>query len=71
MSHKDVYKLFEIYFPCYGGDKVEVWFPNGKNSIRIRQLNKAEFIFTYHDMNNWKFETINSFLKNMNGGKKI
>ncbi len=41
MTHNEVYKRFELYFPQYAGaDKVDVWFPNGKNSIRIRQKNK-------------------------------
>lgn len=34
MSHSEVYKWFELYFPQYAGDKVETWFQNGKNSIR-------------------------------------
>lgn len=46
MSHSKVYKWFELYFPQYAGDKVETWFQNGKNSIRIRQKNHQEFIFT-------------------------
>ena len=48
MSHSEVYKWFELYFPQYAGDKVESWFQNGKNSIRIRQKNHQEFIFTYN-----------------------
>lgn len=63
MSHKEIYKWFELYFPIYAGDRVEVWFPNGKNSIRIRQINKQEFVFTYHSNKKWKFETLDSFLK--------
>jgi hypothetical protein len=45
MSHSEVYKWFELYFPQYAGDNVETWFQNGKNSIRIRQKNHQEFIF--------------------------
>ena len=45
MSHKEVYKRFELYFPYYAGDKVEAWFPNGKGSIRIRQKNKKLRLF--------------------------
>lgn len=69
MIHKDVYKFFKMYFPSYTDNNVDVWFPNGKDSIRVREKNGFEFIFTYHDKNNWKLETINSFLKNMNGGR--
>lgn len=46
-----------------------MWFPNGRNSIRIRQKNGQEFIFTYHSQKDWKFETITSFLNGMKGGK--
>ena len=42
MSHSEVYKWFELYFPQYAGDKVESWFQNGKNRIRIRQKNHQE-----------------------------
>ena len=63
MSHKEVYKWFELYFPHYAGDKVDAWFPNGKCSIRIRQKNKQNFIFTFNGERDWKFETLDSFLK--------
>ena len=43
MAHGDVYKWFELYFPNYAGGNVEIWFQNGKNSIRVRQTNKQEF----------------------------
>ena len=66
MSQKELFKWFELYFSQYAGDKIEAWFPNGKNSIRIRQLNKQEFIFTFTSEDEWKFETIKSFMK----GKK-
>ena len=54
MSHSEVYKWFELYFPQYAGDKVETWFQNGKNSIRIRQKNHQEFIFTFNNEGNWR-----------------
>ena len=66
MSHSEVYKWFELYFPQYAG-KVEAWFQNGKNSIRIRQTNNQEFIFTFSDKGNWRFETVESY---MNGSKR-
>lgn len=37
MGHSEVMKWFENYFPDYSGDRIDVWFPNGRNSIRIRQ----------------------------------
>ena len=58
MGHSEVMKWFEKYFP------------DGRNSIRIRQKNGQEFIFTYHSQKDWRFETITSFLNGMKGGKK-
>lgn len=60
MSHNEIRKWFELYFPSYAGDQTIAWFPNGKNSIRIRQSTGREFIFTYHSATNWKFETVDS-----------
>lgn len=70
MVHSDVYKWFGLYFPDYAGDKVDRWFPNGKNSIRIRQKDHQEFIFTFQDKNHWKFETLENFMTGLKGGKK-
>lgn len=62
MSHKKIFGLFQKLFPLYSGGIT--WFPNGKNSIRIRiDTNKSEFIFTYENKKLWKFETIDSFLE--------
>lgn len=64
MVHKDIYKMFKTFFPLYA-DMTKEYFPNGRNSIRVRMngINK-DYIFTFHDNNDWKFETVNSFLKN-------
>lgn len=66
MVHKEVYKWFELYFPLYAGENVEVWFPNGKNSVRVRQKNGQEFIFSYNGKDDWKFETRKSFINYLN-----
>ena len=65
MSHSEIMKWFEYYFPDYSRNRVD-----GRNSIRIRQKNGQEFIFTYHSQKDWRFETITSFLNGMKGGKK-
>lgn len=70
-THKEIFKWFGLYFPDYSGNKAKVWFPNGKNSIRVRQLNNQEFVFTFHDHKNWKFETIESFLKEKRVDKNV
>ena len=63
MTYDEVFKWFELYFPIYAGDKIYTWFQNGKNSLRIRQTNGREFIFTFNSHKDWKFETIDSFIK--------
>ena len=63
MTHNEVLKHFALYFPLYSGDKVDTWFPNGRNSIRVRQTNGQEFIFTFHSHKDWRFETIDSFIR--------
>lgn len=70
MNHNEIYRWFELYFPHYSGDNVVMWFQNGKNSIRIRQINGQEFIFTYNSQKDWKFETIGSFMSDLKKEKK-
>lgn len=66
MIHKDVKSKFEKLFPLFAGGVTE-WFPNGKNSIRVRiGVLHQDFVFTFNDGDDWKFETIDSFLKNLN-----
>lgn len=61
--HDKIYEIFESYLPGIAKD-VEMWFPNGKGSIRLRKKNKEEFIFTYKNSKDWSFETVDSFLGN-------
>ena len=70
MVHSKVYQIFERVLPLYAGEQVEIWFPNGKNSIRIRSVDKREFVFTYHDDKSWKFETLKNYISSMKGVKK-
>ena len=70
MTHIDVFKFFILFFPSYAGSKVDAWYPNGRNSIRIKHTDRQEFIFTYNNPRDWRFETVNSFLNRMEGGKK-
>lgn len=70
MTHKDVYKYFKLIMPEYAKNLSE-WFPSGKNTIRIRFYTGPEFIFTYNCPENWRFETINSFIESMKGGSKM
>lgn len=64
MVHQEIFKLFSLYFPdYYGKEKSDVWFANGKNSIRIRLKNKQELIFTCYGKNDWRLETLKCYIK--------
>ena len=65
MVHTEVYKQFKTLFP-ENGEKNILYFPNGKNSIRIRTFGKPDMIFTFKNTVMWKLETIDSFLDNEN-----
>lgn len=64
MTHNVVYERFKKLFPILD-EGITAWFPNGKNSIRIRMFDKFDFVFTYNGGRDWKYETIDSFIKNM------
>ena len=68
MIHSQVYTIFTSLMPSYAENAI-MWFPNGKNSIRVRMITGQDFIFTYHKKDDWCFETVNSFIKKLRGGK--
>lgn len=63
MVHTELIKIFKDIFHV-SDDKVECWFPNGKNSVRVRMKNCIELIFTYYKKDNWRVETVKSFIDN-------
>ena len=69
MIHTQVYGFFQTCLPDQAKE-VKEYFPNGKNSIRIRKTNGQEFIFSLREPKAWKFETIDQFLVDMKGEKK-
>lgn len=69
MIHTQVYGYFKECLPEQE-KKVKEYFPNGRNSIRVRQENGQEFIFSVTAPKVWKFETIDQFLAGMKGEKK-
>lgn len=56
----DVLKKFKEIFPIKD-DSVECWWPNGKNSIRVRLTNHIELVLTYSSSKKWRLETVDSF----------
>lgn len=65
MTHKDVWKAFRDIFPAFAIESSE-WFPNGKDSIRVRVGNISvhqDYIFKFSSNKDWRFETVDSFLR--------
>ena len=63
MLHIDVLKRFKEIFPIKDGS-IEYWWPNGKNSIRVRLKNSFELVLTYLSNKKWRLETVESFNEN-------
>lgn len=75
MSHKQLFELFRRMFPDQVKDTI-IYFPNGKNSIRLRGFGDypffgQDFVFSYDGKEDWRLETVDSYLKwAMKGDKK-
>ena len=70
MLQEDIYKQFIRQFPQYS-KQVTGWFPNGRNSVRVRLYSGSDFIFTYQGNSDWCFETVDSFIRKLKGDKKM
>ncbi len=66
MVASKVFECFKDRLPVYAEQTTD-YFPNGKNSIRIRQANGQEFIFSINGPKMWKLETMDQFLSGMKG----
>lgn len=65
MTHKDIWEIFKILFPMYSTAATQ-YFSNGKHSIRIRiSTMNQDFVFTYHDKKEWRFETVDIYAKSL------
>ena len=62
MAHSEIWKKFKERFDP-DANVVECWFPNGKNSVRIRLKEGGDIIFTYKSKKVWKVETVDSYLE--------
>ena len=65
-----IFEIFKTVLPTFG-ECTTLWFPNGKNGIRIRIDDGREFIFTYDSKDDWSFETVDRYIKKMKGGAKM
>jgi hypothetical protein len=64
MLHKTIFERYAKIFTRDVED-VEVWHPNGFGSVRIRFRNKEEYVFSYVNDSNWRYETLDNFIKSM------
>ena len=65
MNHDQVLAKFKEIYYLGPDDDIDIWFPNGKNSVRIRFTNKREIVFTYYGKDNWVLETAGHFIGKM------
>lgn len=67
MFHKRIYEMFVSIFPCVSNDQL-IYFPNGKNSIRIRgvkslNFNTQDVVFTTNaKQTEWKLESLDHYI---------
>jgi hypothetical protein len=77
MTHKQVYDLFSKLFPFFASEEL-LYFPNGKNSIRVRGISqlphihiREDIVFSCnHNGREWRLETMDNFIKSMKEGVK-
>lgn len=70
MLQEDVFTQFKKQFPQYS-KWVTDWFPNGRDSVRVRVIDGSDYVFTYHNEFDWRFETAVSFINGMKGGRTM
>lgn len=49
-------KFLEMFFAYT--ETIDTYWPNGRNSIRVRMHDKQELIFTYNDPKDWSLMTV-------------
>lgn len=80
MSHEEILNYFLDLFGVCMLD-IDEWFPNGKNSIRVRLCNddedalipffENELIFTIEDDSKWKLETVDYYVASLSSDSVI
>lgn len=66
MTHDIVFDCFRKQFP-HLAKRLTAWFPNGKNSIRVRYKAEGDFIFTFNKEGDWSYETVDCFINRLKG----
>lgn len=60
MNHDEIFKLFK-QIAHVSDERIEAWYPNGLNSVRVLLKSGNMLVLTYESFMNWRLETINSF----------
>ena len=68
MLHSEVFEKYKSVF-YRQVPSIDVWHPNGFNSIRIRLFSGDEYVFSYLGECNWRMETLESFMEYLSKNK--
>lgn len=68
MTPNEVLEHMKKIFP-HMFDGEYVWFPHGRDSVRVRSGKQREVIFTYLDKGNWMMETADHYFERLKGEK--
>lgn len=68
MTHKEIFSKYKEISKTKDEDII-VWFPCGRNSVRIRPVKGVEFVFSYYTEQKWCLETIDKFIEAVNERK--
>lgn len=70
MIHTIIIEIFKQNFPQYK-DNITEWYPNGKNSIRVKLKDKTEIVYTHNSDRNWSLESKKHFINKLNEQIKL
>jgi len=62
LKYEEIYRLFQVLFPIQAFGCLK-WTPCDERSIRLRLSGHNEFMFTAVNDKEWKFETIENYLR--------
>ena len=68
MLHTEVFDKYKKVF-YREVPNIDVWHPNGFNSIRIRLKTGEEYIFSFVNDRMWSMETLDNFIKSLTNNK--
>lgn len=64
MTPREVFERFQRLAPDFSHEKVTIWYPHGQNTIRLRMVDRKEFIFSIEN-GEWHLQTLAAYLKSL------